>query len=63
MGQCLEPRQIEEAAGPLDGMNQPENVGENLLVVGILLEPHELDVDGVETLAGLGQELTQQIVH
>ena len=61
--QRFQPRQAEEAAGALDGVNQTENVAEDLGVVGLLLETHELDVDHVETFVGLGQELPQQVVH
>ncbi len=32
-------------------------------VVRLLLEAHELDVDDVEALVGLGQEFPQQVVH
>ena len=56
-------RQTEKAAGAFDGVNQPEDVSEDLGVVGLLLETHEFDVDHVETLVGLGQEFTQQVVH
>ena len=58
-----EPRQPEEAAGALDGVNEAEDVGEDFGVVRLLLETHELDVDRVETLVGLGQEFAQQLVH
>ena len=34
-----------------------------LALFGILLETHELDVDDVETLVGLGHEFPQQVVH
>ena len=60
MGQRFQPRQPEEAAGALDGVNQPENVIENLRVVRVLLEPHQLIVDRIQALAGLGQKLPQQ---
>ena len=63
MRQRLEARQAEETAGALDGVDEPEDVAQDRLVVRVPLEPHELDVDGVEVLAGLGQELAQQIVH
>ena len=56
-------RQSKKAAGALDGVNEPENVIEDFCVVRILLETNELVVDGIETLIGLGQKLTQQIVH
>ena len=61
--QRFQPRQAEKAAGALDGVDEAENVVEDLGVVGILLETHELDVDDVETLVRLGQEFPQQIVH
>jgi hypothetical protein len=44
-------------------MDQAEDVIQNLRVVRILLEPHQLIVDGVEALARLRQEFPQQIVH
>ena len=54
---------FEKSAGPLDGVDEAENVVEDLGVVGILLETDEFDVDHVETFIGLGQELPQQVVH
>ena len=63
MGQRFEARQAEEAAGALDGVNQPENVIQNLGVVRILLEPHQLIVDRIQALVGFRQELPQKIVH
>ena len=63
MRQRLEPRQAEKAAGSLDGMNQTKNVAEDLAVVGLLPEAHEFRVYAIETFTGLGQELTQQVVH
>ena len=63
MRERFQPRQTEEAAGALDGVHQAEDVTEDLGVVGILLETHELDVDDVETLVRLGHEFPQQVVH
>src|ERR1700694_1393714 len=63
MGQRFETRQSEKAAGALDGVNQAEDVIQNLGVVRILLEPYQLVIDGIQTLASLRQELPQQIVH
>ena len=63
MGQRFQPRQSEEAAGALDGVHQAEDVIQNLGVVRVLLEPHQLIVDRVQALAGLGQKLPQQIIH
>ena len=54
MGQRFEARQPEEAAGALDGVNQPENIIQNLGVVRILLEPYQLIIDRIQALAGLG---------
>jgi hypothetical protein len=59
----FEPGQAEKTAGPLDGVDQTKNVAENLAVVGLLLEAHEFRVHTIETFVGLGQELTQQVVH
>ena len=63
MREGFEPRQSEKTAGALDGVNQPKDVAENLGVVRLLLETHELDVDHVETLVGFDQELAEQVVH
>ena len=63
MGERLEPRQAEKAARSLDGMNQTKNVAEDLAVIGLLLEAYEFRVHAIETFIGLGQELTQQVVH
>ena len=63
MRQRFQPRQAQKAAGALDGVDQAKDVIQNLGVVRILLEPHQLIVDGVQALAGLGQKLPQQIIH
>ena len=63
MGQRFQPRQSEKAAGALDGVNQAEDVIEDLGVVRVLLEPHQLIIDGIQALAGLRQKLPQQIIH
>ena len=63
MGERFQPRQAEEAAGALDGVDQAEDVIQNLRVVRVLLEPHQLIVDRIQALAGLGQELPQKIIH
>ena len=42
--QGFEPRQPEEAAGPLDRVHQPENVGKDGGVVGIAFEIDQFDV-------------------
>ena len=63
MGERLQTRQAEEAAGALDRVDQAKDVIQNLRVVRVLLESHQLIVDGIQALAGLGQELAQQIIH
>src|SRR5262249_22260072 len=63
MRERFKARQSKKSAGAFDGMDQPEDIIENLRVVRILLETHELDVDYVETLVGLGDKFPQQVVH
>ena len=63
MGQRFQPRQPQEAAGALDGVDQAEDVIQNLRVARVLLEPHQLIVDRIQALAGFGQKLPQQIIH
>src|SRR6476620_8622651 len=59
----FKPGQSEEAARALDGVNQAEDVIQDLGVIRLLLELHQLIVDGVQALAGLRQKLPQQIIH
>ena len=63
MRQRFQARQAEKTAGSLDGVDQPENVVENLGVVRVLFEPDEFNVDHVEAFIRLGQKFPQQIVH
>ena len=63
MGQRFQPRQSQEAAGALDGVDQAEDVIQDLRVARVLLEPDQLIVDRIQALAGLRQELPQQVVH
>ena len=63
MRQRFQPRQAEETAGAFDGVDETENIAENLGVVRVLLKTHELDVDHVETFVGLGDKFPQQVVH
>jgi hypothetical protein len=63
MSERFEPRQIEKAAGALDGVNQPEDSTENLRVVRLLLKAHELDVNDIDALVRLSEEISQQLVH
>ncbi|MDX6614321.1 MAG: hypothetical protein QOD75_3507 [Blastocatellia bacterium] len=52
MRQRFELRQAKKAARFLDGVTQAKDVIEDLGVVGILLEPHQLVVDGIERFVG-----------
>ena len=63
MGQGLQPGQADEAAGAFDRVDEPEDVAQDVAVIGLLLEAHEFPIDRVEILAGLRQELLQQVVH
>ncbi|MGY3361439.1 hypothetical protein ACVWZK_008102 [Bradyrhizobium sp. GM0.4] len=63
MRQRFQSRQSEEAARALDGVDQPENVIQDLGVVRLLFELHQLIVHGVQALAGFRQKLPQQIIH
>ena len=59
MRERFQARQPEKSASPFNGMDQPENVIEDLGVVRILLEPNELVVDRVQALVGFRQKLSQ----
>jgi len=59
----LEPGQSKKAAGSFDGVDEAENVAENLAVIGLSLEAHQLGVDVIEVFGRLGQKLTQQLIH
>src|SRR5581483_7676351 len=63
VGELGEPRQAEKPARAFDRVYQPENGVEHLGIVRVLLEANQLKVELVETLAGLGQEFTQELVH
>jgi hypothetical protein len=63
MGEGLETRQAEEAAGALDRVHQAEHVVEDLEIVRVGLELDELHVHDVEAFARLGQKFSEQIVH
>ena len=58
----FEPRQGEEAAGPLDGVEEAEDPLQQRRI-GIAFERHEIGVEDGDALARLGQEVSQEIVH
>src|ERR1700738_2360278 len=59
MRQRFETRQSQKAASTLDRVGEAKDVIQNLGVVRVLLEPHQLIVDRVQALARLGQKLPQ----
>ena len=59
----LETAETQEATGPLDGMDQPEDVAQQLRVIRMLLERDELAVERLNPLARLRHELLDDIVH
>ncbi len=63
MSECFQTRQSQKAARPLDRVNQPENIAQNLHIVWFLLKLHKLNVNNVETFVGFSQEFAQKIVH
>ena len=44
----LQPGQTEKAAGALDGMDEPKDVAEDVAVIRLLLEAHQLRIDAFE---------------
>ena len=63
MRKRLEARQAEETTGTFDSVNKAEDVIENLRVVWILLELHQLNVDEIKALVGFGEEFAKKIIH
>ena len=63
MLELSEPRQAEKAACAFERVHQSKDGVEHLGIVRILLEAHELDVELVKVLAGLGQEFARELVH
>jgi hypothetical protein len=59
----LKARQPKKAARSFDGVNESENVAENLAVIWLSLKAHQLCVDVIEVFGCLGQKLTQQLIH
>ena len=63
MGERLEPRQSKKAARAFDGVNEAENVAEDLAVIWLSLKAHQLRVNVIEAFGGLGQKFTPQLIH
>ena len=56
MGDRFEPGQAQKAAGPLDRMDQPEDILKDCSVLGILLELHQFDVENRKALGAFREE-------
>ena len=59
----LEPVEGQEAAGALDRVDRPEDAGQPLAGVGVLLEGDQVGVQLVEVLVTLDQELLDDVVQ
>ncbi len=55
----LEPRQVEEAAGSLDGVNDPENFAQKIRIVRALLELDQIDIEYSDVFCGFSEEFAQ----
>ena len=63
MGQRLKARQAKESTGSLDRMDQPENVAQDRLIIGVLLKTNQFDVDCLEVFVRFRQEFNQKVIH
>ena len=63
MAQLLEPRQVEEAAIALHGVDEAENLVEPLAVVRRGLPRDDRAGQGLRHVAGFGDEVVEQLVH
>ena len=59
----LQPRQAQEAAGALDGVDDAEDLRQGRLVLRRFFEPHQRHVERSQALMGLGQKVRDQVVH
>jgi len=63
VGERLEPREREEPAGALDGVDGAEDRGDERTRRRVLLERHEVAVEVVEVLVALDEELLADVVQ
>ena len=63
VGDLLEPVEGEEAAGALDRVDRPEDAGQPLAGVRVLLQGDQVRVQLVEVLVALHQELFDDVVQ
>ena len=62
VGQLLQPAEGEEAARALDGVDRPEDAGQQLAGAGVLLQGEQVAVELVEVLVALHEELGHDLV-
>ena len=58
MGNCLKARQPQKAACPFDGMNQTEDIRQNIRIVRVLFKLHQLYVERRKTFRSFGKKFT-----
>src|SRR4029453_18121934 len=63
MGERLEATKLQEAGGPLDGVDGAEDGAEQLPGGRVLLEGHQVAVELVEGLVALDQELRDELLQ
>ena len=63
VAQGFEPREFEEAAISLHGVNEAKDAIEPRAVIGLSLPRHDLAAQGFEHLAAFGYEIGNQVVH
>ncbi len=63
MGEMLEPRQTEEAAGSLDRVDEPKDLCDRAFVRRLALERHEEIAGGLDMFVRLDQEIVEEFVH
>ena len=63
MGDRLKPGESQKAAGPLDCMNQPEDVSQQSRVIRAVFKCDKFAVEGLDALARLSHEILNDVVH
>ncbi len=63
MRERLEPGQAKKATRSFDSVDEPKDIAEHLAVIRLALKANKLRVNVIEAFSGLGQKLTQQLIH
>ncbi len=63
MCHAFQPGQPQKTAGPLNSVNQSEDIAKKFRVVGILFQFDQFHVQNVHVLRSLGQKFIKKIVH